>query len=62
VPLTKEVASKQPWAKVLAYEILSRGGAPQEGLNVLFADGHVEYVTVEAFQRLYQETLKDLGR
>jgi len=62
VPLTKEVASKQPWAKVLAYEILSRGEAPQEGLNVLFADGHVEYVTVEAFQRLCQETLKDLGR
>ncbi|HET6441087.1 MAG TPA: hypothetical protein VFH53_01820 [Phycisphaerae bacterium] len=62
VPLTKEVASKQPWAKVLAYEILSRGEAPQQNLNVLFADGHVEYVTVEAFQRLYQETLKDLGR
>jgi prepilin-type processing-associated H-X9-DG protein len=62
VPLTKEVASKQPWAKVLAHEILSRGEAPQEGLNVLFADGHVEYVTVEAFQRLCQGTLKDLGR
>ena len=62
VPLTKEVASKQPWAKVLAYEILSRGEAPQQNLNVLFADGHVEYVTVEAFRRLYQETLKDLGR
>jgi len=62
VPLTKEVASKQPWAKVLAYEILSRGEAPQQNLNVLFADGHVEYVTIEAFQRLYQETLKDLGR
>jgi prepilin-type processing-associated H-X9-DG protein len=62
VPLTKESAAKQPWAKVLAYEILSRGEVSQEGLNVLFADGHVEYVTVEAFQRLYQETLKDLGR
>jgi len=62
VPLTKESAAKQPWAKVLAYEILSRGEAPQEGLNVLFADGHVEYITVEAFQRLCQETLKDLGR
>ncbi|MGB3194137.1 MAG: hypothetical protein WBC39_02465, partial [Phycisphaerae bacterium] len=62
VPLTKEVASKQPWAKVLAYEILSRGEAPQQNLNVLFADGRVEYVTVEAFRRLYQETLKDLGR
>ena len=63
VPLTKEVASKQPWAKVLAYEVFSRGEAPpQEGLNVLFADGHVEYLTVEAFQRLCQETLKDLGR
>ena len=62
VPLTKEVASKQPWAKVLAYEILSRGEAPQQNLNVLFADGHVEYVTVEAFRRLYQGTLKDLGR
>jgi prepilin-type processing-associated H-X9-DG protein len=63
VPLTKESAAKQPWAKVLAYEILSRGEAPpQKGLNVLFADGHVEYVTVEAFQRLCQETLKDLGR
>jgi prepilin-type processing-associated H-X9-DG protein len=62
VPLTKESAAKQPWAKVLAYEILSRGEVSQEGLNVLFADGHVEYVTVEAFQRLCQETLKDLGR
>ncbi|MCX5649108.1 MAG: hypothetical protein NTX40_08445 [Planctomycetota bacterium] len=62
VPLTKESAAKQPWAKVLAYEILSRGEAPQKGLNVLFADSHVEYVTVEAFQRLCQETLKDLGR
>jgi prepilin-type processing-associated H-X9-DG protein len=62
VPLTKESAAKQPWAKVLAYEILSRGEAPQQNLNVLFADGHVEYVTVEAFQRLCQETLKDLGR
>jgi len=62
VPLTKESAAKQPWAKVLAYEIRSRGEVSQEGLNVLFADGHVEYVTVEAFQRLCQETLKDLGR
>jgi prepilin-type processing-associated H-X9-DG protein len=62
VPLTKEVASKQPWAKVLAYETLSRGEAPQEGLNVLFADGHVEYVAVGEFNRLYQETLRSLGR
>jgi len=62
VPLTKEVASKQPWAKVLAYEVLSRGEAPQEGLNVLFADGHVEYVAVGEFNRLYQETLRSLGR
>ena len=62
VPLTKESASKQPWAKVLAYEILSRGEAPQEGLNVLFADGHVEYVAVGEFNRLYQETLRSLGR
>jgi len=62
VPLTKEVASKQPWAKVLAYEILSRGEAPQEGLNVLFADGHVEYVAVGEFNRLYEETLRSLGR
>ena len=62
VPLTKEVASKQPWAKVLAHEVLSRGEAPQEGLNVLFADGHVEYVAVGEFNRLYQETLRSLGR
>ena len=62
VPLTKESAAKQPWAKVLAYEILSRGEAPQEGLNVLFADGHVEYVAVGEFNRLYQETLRSLGR
>jgi len=62
VPLTKESASKQPWAKVLAYEILSRGEAPQEGLNVLFADGHVEYVAVGEFNRLYEETLRSLGR
>jgi len=62
VPLTKEVASKQPWAKVLAHEILSGGEAPQEGLNVLFADGHVEYVAVGEFNRLYQETLRSLGR
>jgi prepilin-type processing-associated H-X9-DG protein len=62
VPLTKESASKQPWAKVLAYEILSRGEAPQEGLNVLFADGHVEYVAVGEFSRLCEETLRSLGR
>lgn len=63
VPLSKAAAAKQPWAKVLAYEVLPPGETPPaEGLNVLFADGHVEYVAVAEFDRLYQQTLQSLGR
>ncbi len=62
VPLSKAAAAKQPWAKVLAYEIFPPDQAPPAGVYVLFADGHVEYVAVAEFDRLYQQTLQSLGR
>jgi len=62
VPLTKEVAHRKPWLKVLAYEAPPRDGPPPAGLHVLLADGHVEFMAREPFQALYQQTLEALGR
>jgi prepilin-type processing-associated H-X9-DG protein len=61
VPLTKAAAERRPELKVLAYEILARDVQPR-GLNVLFADGSVQYIEYGAFQQLYRQTLESLGR
>ncbi|MCX5669829.1 MAG: hypothetical protein NTU94_00705 [Planctomycetota bacterium] len=61
VPLTKASAAQKPYAKVLAYEVYPKD-APPPSLNVLFADGHVEYIEQSRFRELYKETLESLGR
>jgi prepilin-type processing-associated H-X9-DG protein len=61
VPLTKEAAAQKPYAKTLAYEVCPKD-APPPALNVLFADGHVEYLESSRFRELYKETLESLGR
>jgi prepilin-type processing-associated H-X9-DG protein len=61
VPLTKTSAAQKPYAKVLAYEVYPKD-APPLSLNVLFADGHVEYIEQSRFRELYKETLESLGR
>ncbi|MBE3069503.1 MAG: hypothetical protein IMZ66_04625 [Planctomycetes bacterium] len=61
VPLDKASAQRRPWQKVLAYESYPAGAEPPH-LNVLFADGHVEYVDVVQFRLLYRQTLESLGR
>jgi len=54
-------AAQKPYAKVLAYEVYPKD-APPPSLNVLFADGHVEYIEQSRFRELYKETLESLGR
>jgi len=61
VPLDKASAQRRPWQKVLAYESYPAGAEPPR-LNVLFADGHVEYVDIVQFRLLYRQTLESLGR
>jgi len=61
VPLTKAAAGRRPDLKVLAYEIGPRDPPPR-GLNVLFADGTVQYIEYDVFQQLYRQTLESLGR
>ncbi|MBE3099576.1 MAG: hypothetical protein IMZ44_20860 [Planctomycetes bacterium] len=61
VPLTKAAAGRRPDLKVLAYEICPRDPPPR-GLNVLFADGTVQYIEYDVFQQLYRQTLESLGR
>ncbi|HUU09102.1 MAG TPA: hypothetical protein VM431_01025 [Phycisphaerae bacterium] len=61
VPLTKRATQRDWLMAVLAYEVYPPDAQPQR-LNVLFADGHVEYVDTATFRRLYQQTLESLGR
>ncbi|MCX5675715.1 MAG: hypothetical protein NTX87_11975 [Planctomycetota bacterium] len=61
VPLTKAAAGRRPDLKVLAYEICPLDPPPR-GLNVLFADGTVQYIEYDVFQQLYRQTLESLGR
>jgi hypothetical protein len=61
VPLTKAAAGRRPDLKVLAYEI-GPLDPPPRGLNVLFADGTVQYIEYDVFQQLYRQTLESLGR
>jgi len=61
VPLTKRVAERDWLLAVLAYEVYPVGEEPSH-LNVLFADGHVEYIDRSKFRLLYQQTLERLGR
>jgi len=60
VPLTRESARRNADLKVLAYEIWPRDARPP-GLNVLLADGHVEYMDYQKFEQLYRQTLESLG-
>jgi len=62
VPLTPEAVKKEPWAKVLAYEVYPETQPPAAGANVLFADGHVEYVSADEFHQVLRQTLERLGR
>lgn len=61
VPLTKKDAERRPWQTVLAFESYPVGAEPPR-LNVLFADGHVEYLEAAQFRLLYRQTLEGLGR
>lgn len=61
VPMTKDSARRNPDLKVLAYEIWPRDARPP-GLNVLLADGHVEYMEYTKFEQFYRQTLESLGR
>ncbi|MCX5685582.1 MAG: hypothetical protein NT049_18140 [Planctomycetota bacterium] len=61
VPMTRDCARRNADLKVLAYEIWPRDNR-QPGLNVLLADGHVEYMEHEKFEQLYRQTLESLGR
>jgi prepilin-type processing-associated H-X9-DG protein len=61
VPMTRESARRNADLKVLAYEIWPRDARPP-GLNVLLADGHVEYMEYPKFEQLYRQTLESLGR
>jgi prepilin-type processing-associated H-X9-DG protein len=60
VPMTRDSARRNPDLKVLAYEIWPRDARPP-GLNVLMADGHVDYMEYETFEQLYRQTLESLG-
>jgi prepilin-type processing-associated H-X9-DG protein len=60
VPMTRDGARRNPDLKVLAYEIWPRDARPP-GLNVLMADGHVDYMEYETFEQLYRQTLESLG-
>ena len=60
VPLTRDSARRNADLKVLAYEIWPRDARPP-GLNVLLADGHVEYMEYTKFEQLYRQTLESLG-
>jgi prepilin-type processing-associated H-X9-DG protein len=61
VPMTRESARRSPDLKVLAYEIWPRDARPP-GLNVLLADGHVEFMEYGKFEQFYRQTLESLGR
>lgn len=61
VPMTRESARRNADLKVLAYEIWPRDARPP-GLNVLLADGHVEYMEYPKFEQLYRQTIESLGR
>ena len=60
VPLSKETAARDPWQRMQAYEVWPKD-APPPALNVLFADGHVEYVPYEHFKQVYRQTIEALG-
>jgi prepilin-type processing-associated H-X9-DG protein len=61
VPMTRDCARRNPDLKILAYELWPRDTRPP-GLNVLLADGHVEYMEYTKFEQLYRQTLESLGR
>lgn len=61
VPLTKRVTERAYLPAVLAYEVYPVGREPPR-LNVLFADGHVEWIDLATFRRLYRQTLETFGR
>ena len=61
VPLAKRATERDGLLAVLAYEVYPVGEEPPR-LNVLFADGHVECIDRARFRRLYQQTLRSLGR
>jgi prepilin-type processing-associated H-X9-DG protein len=61
VPLPGDLPSNQRVTTVNAYEIWPKIGRPR-GLNVLFADGHVEYMDYTEFEQVYRLTLRRLGR
>ncbi|MFH1745766.1 MAG: H-X9-DG-CTERM domain-containing protein [Planctomycetota bacterium] len=46
------------WQNVLAYERVR----DDEGTNVLFGDGHVEFVSIDRLKELVRETYTNLGR
>ncbi len=61
VPLKKDSLGSTAWMKMLAYEANPKDAPPPPGVNVLFADGHVEYLAYDKFQQLYRQTLETLG-
>jgi len=60
VPLPKAIPNSKRLRTVNAYEVHPKE-APPRRLNVLFADGHVEYMEYSIFQQHYKETLEGLG-
>jgi len=60
MPLPTTVTGDAAAQTLLAYECFSEATPPPR-LNVLYADGHVEQVTYEAFQALYRKAVRILG-
>jgi len=61
VPLSKDAAARRPELAVLAFEACPPDARPR-ALNVLFADGTVQYMEYDAFERLRRQTIESAGR